>query len=493
MSLPPNSGKRRIIDAINSGLPVTAGPGLISAGGSNGTVIGLDGVVGFGKNFWVGLVQSAGPNGEADYTDHRYWIRRAYLSNAAANPNTAAPQAVTYTPLDSTDQWYIWVTVTNNAEALDSSHNLDVGTRVLVWEEADAVGQTKYYTFASAGGIGLYRITGVDTALGYYTMFEQVLTDAPDPTVDLDLADYYTDGQAVCGLNTDENYWQHTHPMGQLRTDGHYYVLGVRRGMTGDSSPIPLVLFGATVRPSVGDYNCNSYSGDPTAEGTWNDQDNIYHISFQEEDFVVQLSPIDGPDRVTVDWNGMTVKDSLTTKVCHTKMLSFDVVPDPETAEDYTPYDVSFTVTESFEHDPCSACSEGITKKEATISSKVNILNLSIRDCTDFTYTLTADDNNTFALGPGFELTDDRIDLKFVASTYAQVNIAEGDPCAYEVDICNTTVTVATGNIVDASEGDPQAFLGDVTVTCDPSTGEITVTKTWKKNETIDIVVLQAC
>jgi hypothetical protein len=85
----------------------------------------------------------------------------------------------------------------------------------------------------------LYRITGFDSATGYYLMKAQISNGTqPDSTVDLNFTDYFTDGDSVSGLNIAE---QHQYTI--LPTDGTYYVRGWQDGFTSDGSPVPLVYF----------------------------------------------------------------------------------------------------------------------------------------------------------------------------------------------------------------------------------------------------------
>jgi hypothetical protein len=71
--LPYRAGKRSIVDAINefrsSG---GAGPGILQ---HQGVYSGARSNEGY-PTIELGQIVAAGPNGEADYTDYRYWVQR---------------------------------------------------------------------------------------------------------------------------------------------------------------------------------------------------------------------------------------------------------------------------------------------------------------------------------------------------------------------------------------------------------------------------------
>lgn len=76
------------------------------------------------RRFAWGKIVTAGPDGEADYTDHRYWVQRGYLTGATATD----PLEVTVYP--DTAGLYEIVTATNLAEEREESHFLREGQPV---------------------------------------------------------------------------------------------------------------------------------------------------------------------------------------------------------------------------------------------------------------------------------------------------------------------------------------------------------------------------
>lgn len=107
------------------------------------------------------LVWDAGPSGEANKTNHQYWLRRAYISNAKASPAVPGdPAKLTESPaVTSNDNWIL---ATNLAERLPNiggtetagPHGLPKGQAVgPVWAESDAndPSVTRYVFFFRMG------------------------------------------------------------------------------------------------------------------------------------------------------------------------------------------------------------------------------------------------------------------------------------------------------------------------------------------------------
>jgi hypothetical protein len=350
-----------------------------------------------------------------------------------------------------------------------------------------------YYDFQ------LYRIYDYDSAKGYYLMHKQAWNGTPpDPTVDLDLTDYFADDITIpiyCGLNVDENNRKH---IGQLNKDGKTFVMGKVKGMTGDISPVPLVYFYYAVRPSVGWYNCDS-TGDNYYT---HDNEDIYHLSFNHTDFLVTVdddTDETNDERVLVDWLGFTVEKYGDQRICHVKILKFDNptppdIPSGQTAPDgENKLDIFFNVTDVPTADLCDPDGCTTQKHQAVISAQTFVPKFKVYPCVDGAPSDTPvyidPARLKFGVGIQFDGTD-TISTLMCDGDYTK---AEMYQCCWKINVCHTDVTVATGNVVPASEGDAGAFLGDVTVACDPATGTISVTKTWVKNETITITVLGPC
>lgn len=87
---------------------------------------------------------------ETDYTDERYYVRRAKVSNAT--PDNAFDDVVELTALTGDDAEL--VTVTNLAEAVDHTHGLPVGTPVIYYgvRGGDLPHRPRYVMQAGGGG-----------------------------------------------------------------------------------------------------------------------------------------------------------------------------------------------------------------------------------------------------------------------------------------------------------------------------------------------------
>jgi len=152
---------------------------------NDSTGIHLWSVPGKGSGF-PAIIQNAGPNGEADYSNNRYWVKSAYCSNttttwtggsANAESNFSPTDAITLSANTSPNPYYAWLTATNFAEEIAASHSVAVGTYVWVDSVYDqgTEGQpsTKRYFFTSVGQANVVVQVGTqsggsgDTASGY--------------------------------------------------------------------------------------------------------------------------------------------------------------------------------------------------------------------------------------------------------------------------------------------------------------------------------------
>lgn len=86
-----------------------------------------------GRRSWLGEIQTAGPNAEADYTNHRYWVKLHRMSNTSATLTDAATTAV----VDDDDPGFFWTTVTNFAEEPMATHLLQAGDLIQVYVDFD--------------------------------------------------------------------------------------------------------------------------------------------------------------------------------------------------------------------------------------------------------------------------------------------------------------------------------------------------------------------
>lgn len=81
---------------------------------------------------WFGLVTDAGPSAEADYTDERYWVKRAKIDlDELDNAETAITFAAKTGVFEET------VTATNLTEVITGNHRLPVDTPVILFRFFD--------------------------------------------------------------------------------------------------------------------------------------------------------------------------------------------------------------------------------------------------------------------------------------------------------------------------------------------------------------------
>lgn len=107
--------------------------------------------------FW-GIVVDAGPNGEADYTDARYWVAAAYVAEGSGGGSGGHPNAllnIQGQPAGSAGGSAAYlqvVTATNVAEIMGGTHLLAHGRPVLVRGDHDSgPSGTVRFSFDSGG------------------------------------------------------------------------------------------------------------------------------------------------------------------------------------------------------------------------------------------------------------------------------------------------------------------------------------------------------
>jgi len=124
-----------------------------------------------GRRSWPGEVQTAGPNAEADYTNHRYWVKLHRLSNTSATLTDAATTAA----VDDDDPGFFWTTVTNFAEKALGTHLLQSGDIIEVFVDFD-LGHTvdgavqrepRYWTDTTPAIRPTLKITGHSSISGH--------------------------------------------------------------------------------------------------------------------------------------------------------------------------------------------------------------------------------------------------------------------------------------------------------------------------------------
>jgi hypothetical protein len=172
---------------------------------------------------FIGVVVDAGPDGEADYTDERYWVRRSRIDGTDASVPIPTPADPT-TPL-TTSYWDddngdpVIVTATNLTEnSLDKEtsgipryekgpHAVPLGRRVVVWSDIDTANpnNTRYFFVCAPFNVVLVKIVSETAGAGKYN---GVILYAPttdySPYTDAVLADVGVDGVDCWVINTAE-------------------------------------------------------------------------------------------------------------------------------------------------------------------------------------------------------------------------------------------------------------------------------------------------
>lgn len=127
---------------------------------------------------FLAYIWFAGPSSEADYTDARYWFKRAGCANNTETTTDLANVSV----LLETDPDYLHGTLTNIAEFLSMTHQLPVYSPVWVQEVEDLVGGTRYVTNTPPPDTFLAVLTGTPTPIApnkwTYTFKEIIKTGA---------------------------------------------------------------------------------------------------------------------------------------------------------------------------------------------------------------------------------------------------------------------------------------------------------------------------
>jgi hypothetical protein len=116
----------KIVDAVNANaLVADSGSEMLST--SSGKVISKQTRSTRIIVEWMGVVVGAGPNGESDYSDARYWVKPSFLQQTGATVDTDAAVPMEE---DATDAQI--ATVTNIPELELDTHELKVGAFVIV-------------------------------------------------------------------------------------------------------------------------------------------------------------------------------------------------------------------------------------------------------------------------------------------------------------------------------------------------------------------------
>jgi hypothetical protein len=228
--------------------PLSGSGGLSVTGGGAGTSIGYTDPPRRVTEFRVAKVVNAGPDGEDDWTDERYWLsfQAAETAGATVDPDDpdADPSNEFLTFYDATNEHPDdqTVTATNLAEwayngGAGGTHTLATdGTAVVLaflWHDDNG---TERWVFNRAVAVGvLVKITANQTGGGKYdgTVYGGTMTSTN--TGNATLPEGLTAGQSCLVVNDDED-GQPTHWV-QLNT----YAEGFYGGMSTESTPRPVV------------------------------------------------------------------------------------------------------------------------------------------------------------------------------------------------------------------------------------------------------------
>ncbi len=121
---PAAEWSRRVAEQLNMVSPIVGGDGIeIAQVPGVGTTVSVQKPLTRGRDI-LAVIQSTGPGGAADYTDNRYWFKRAYLHQTTLMDmsSLAKPE------VDPQDNNATAQTFTNLAEAAASTHSLTAGS-----------------------------------------------------------------------------------------------------------------------------------------------------------------------------------------------------------------------------------------------------------------------------------------------------------------------------------------------------------------------------
>jgi hypothetical protein len=124
----PSASKWNGLVDLASSPPIVVGNGLESSNIGHGCNITLTAIP---PVKWIGKISDAGPSGESNYTNNRYWVIREFVSNTSP-PATYADETGSTNPNTET------VTATNLAEVMNGCHGCPKGLIVEVTESKDA-------------------------------------------------------------------------------------------------------------------------------------------------------------------------------------------------------------------------------------------------------------------------------------------------------------------------------------------------------------------
>jgi len=212
-----------------------------------------------GVEQWPGIIINSGPNKDADFTDERYWVQRAFVKGAAPNDQVTVQQEVAQSQSSGTTSSGVGFdqnasnifVVTNLIEQKTHLHSVPFNTPVWVfawWDsgltavsgdgsDASPPDNQKHYFFVQYAR-PMFKITGNATKPGTYTANPMKSPTAVlDPTSSSALAE--TDfGVAITGTTVYLiNIVEKGNPTGHTQSAG-LIVPGDFRSFATDGKPV---------------------------------------------------------------------------------------------------------------------------------------------------------------------------------------------------------------------------------------------------------------
>ena len=469
------------------------------------------GPVGALPDIFMGTIATGGSEGEADFTDARYWVTRsvapAAYTGTSAQWNKFGPLLENLTtkedPLNPVSNLPSVVIATNLSELPPGyapgdggdmgTHNLTDNTPVLVIGIPTRQNPTQRVYYFCQGGSGIenkvYRISAVGDADGYYFGYLQTRNDTPfDETGELVLSDYYVDTGELLVIQNIAESKDHNHC---LPFAGNYWVIGWATGQkaTGEDGAVYDLVQCDVSENAVGTYDCRTdfVQLDTDANVT----SDVKAVLFRNEDFTLAKQPNPSwPDVMCVDWAGILVlgNDSLdppTDPHTHIKAIQFSGTDSGGTG--YSELDIAFTVTEATTNTNAQGdASCYVDYKTAVVTGKTFVNQMGTYQCGGSSpYYFTTD--STLYLGPGLTnsgASGDPLTLNLIAVcepgepvfavVYNPASAAScpGSACQVGISVKGRQVNVATGSITSADSAGANTVVTDVVCNSD---GTITV------------------
>jgi hypothetical protein len=175
---------------------------------------------------FIGLIWDEGPDSEADFTDHRYWVRRAFVDNVTSGgveskvrfqeaPNVIDEFGGSGSGAMSSPDWFAATNLaerpraTGGTESTNGSHHHRKGMAVICWPVLDQDGAVMY-VFDNSPKMFMVKITGAITSSGddYGRYTGKIIKSAPDlassgPLVEADLGEIPGGDDCVVWLLSD--------------------------------------------------------------------------------------------------------------------------------------------------------------------------------------------------------------------------------------------------------------------------------------------------